>query len=653
MNRSRIEGIGAGRNARVLIGIGVVGLGVLALNPVPGRAATQPTFAADYVDNALAGGEPFVIYSHAGSDLVYAAHEGTTHLDKNGVPTADSACDVLPPPKVPPTGFACSYTNHINQWFSTDGGVTWTLVSATNNPLAGTTAASTGFSDPSLTEDAPPATSGPQNVYDTGIDLANDALYASNDGGKTWNGTPDCVQGDRPWLAGGQNGEVFLATDIEGAEPGSSGSLTQGHAYFHGLVQESTATNPPTIATITCDTNGLQDPAGGDAQDYFDRNGDACTAYSVVPVGSWCAGSDRGDIIEGASGFTDGGFGIGVLPDASSAWPAPTTTTPDPAPTGTFIDREGANCTTNAEIGNPTPGAAGTDATLCSELGPITPEIAIDQGNTTYVVWATNPRSSSNGNGCSGASAAGGAAILPNAIYMIYTKDEGKTWSTPLTIADPSTSGGNTLLWPFVTAGAAGNVAVVWYQSTALTDPDCDSEGILTGTPTPWTLQEATILNATGSTGAYPPASVNTFPAEVPYNSVNPVQLVAHPGGVFHAGGVCESGTTCVATGQDRRLGDYFTDALDQNGCVVIATGDTNIVDQTTGGQLDLSRPVFLQQASGPSLTTGQPCVSALAQSPVSTPEAPVLPALLAVGGVSGVAVAIGRRRRRASRAAM
>ncbi len=642
MNRSRIEGIGAGRNARVLIGIGVVGLGVLALNPVSGKATTQPTFAADYVDNALAGGEPFVIYSHAGSDLVYAAHQGTTHLDKNGVPTVDSACDVLPPGNTP-KGFVCSYTNHINQWYSTDGGVTWTLVSATNNPLAGTTAASTGFSDPSLTEDAPPASSGPQNIYDTGIDLANDALYASNDGGKTWNGTPQCTEGDRPWLAGGQNGEVFLATDLE--VPAANGA--SGHAYFHGLVEETGTT----IATITCNQDAISDPAGGDAQDYYDRNGDACTTLTVSPP---CPGADTGDIIEGASGFSDGGFGIGVLPDASSAWPAATAINNTGAPTGKFIDSEGTNCKTNAEIGNPTPGAAGTDATLCSELGPITPEIAIDQGNTTYVVWATNPRSSSNGNGCSGASAAGGPAILPNSIYMIYTKDEGKTWSTPLTIADPSTSGGNTLLWPFVTAGAAGNVAVVWYQSTQLTDPDCDSEGILTGTPTPWTLQEATIFNATGSTGAYPPASsVNTFPAEVPYNSVNPPQLVAHPGGVFHTGGVCQSGTTCVATGQDRRLGDYFTAALDQNGCVVIATGDTNIVDQTTGGQLDLSRPVFLQQASGPSLTTGQQCVSALAQSPVSTPEAPVLPALLAVGGVSGVAVAIARRRRRASRAAM
>jgi hypothetical protein len=43
---------------------------------------------------------------------------------------------------------------------------------------------------------------------------------------------------------------------------------------------------------------------------------------------------------------------------------------------------------------------------------------------------------------------------------------------------------------------------------------------------------------------------------------------------VIHIGWVCQGGTTCVATGQDRRLGDYFTNALDSRGCVLIATGD-------------------------------------------------------------------------------
>src|SRR5579884_1916241 len=158
-----------------------LGLTALSFTPVVGHAGgTQPTFGATYVSSTLAGGEPFVIYSHAGKDLIYAAHEGTTHTDKNGLTSSDSECDILPPRNGVPSGFVCEpYNNHINQWYSTDGGKTWTLDSTLTNPLAGT--ADTGFSDPSLTEDAKPLTgTSPQNVYDTGIDLANDALYASN-----------------------------------------------------------------------------------------------------------------------------------------------------------------------------------------------------------------------------------------------------------------------------------------------------------------------------------------------------------------------------------------------------------------------------------------------------------------------------------------
>jgi hypothetical protein len=142
---------------------------------------------------------------------------------------------------------------------------------------------------------------------------------------------------------------------------------------------------------------------------------------------------------------------------------------------------------------------------------------------------------------------------------------------------------------------------------------------------------------------------VNAFPAQVCCNTLS--HPVAHPGGVFHEGGICQSGTTCVATGQDRRLGDYFTDALDKNGCVLIATGDTDMVDSTTGGQLSLSRPVTLEQASGPSLTdpTHQ-CASPIQILSSSVPEAPWVPVLVFIGGTFAAGI-VGRRRRLSRRA--
>jgi hypothetical protein len=63
-----------------------------------------------------------------------------------------------------------------------------------------------------------------------------------------------------------------------------------------------------------------------------------------------------------------------------------------------------------------------------------------------------------------------------------------------------------------------------------------------------------------------------------------------------------------VATGQDRRLGDYFTNNLDGNGCVIIASGDTTQMDPVTGQPRAWSLPLFMHQDAGPSLIAGRTC---------------------------------------------
>ena len=63
-----------------------------------------------------------------------------------------------------------------------------------------------------------------------------------------------------------------------------------------------------------------------------------------------------------------------------------------------------------------------------------------------------------------------------------------------------------------------------------------------------------------------------------------------------------------MATGQDRRLGDYFTNALDAKGCVFIAIGDTRILDPTTGAPLPTARPLFIKQNRGPALYGNNTC---------------------------------------------
>src|SRR5881398_3985428 len=164
-------------------------------------APSGPTFAPPvYVDQQLAGGEPEVFADTLHGTLIYSSHEGTTHLYRDGIvssPWGDFS-------------FVSNYCNQVNVWTSPDGGANWYRDRYLDSPCPTSPAINTGFSDPDLTQDAG------GRVYDTGIDLANDSLFSSIDGGKTWDrGTAQCHDGDRPWLAGGKKDQVFLATNTQ------------------------------------------------------------------------------------------------------------------------------------------------------------------------------------------------------------------------------------------------------------------------------------------------------------------------------------------------------------------------------------------------------------------------------------------------------
>jgi hypothetical protein len=50
-------------------------------------------------------------------------------------------------------------------------------------------------------------------------------------------------------------------------------------------------------------------------------------------------------------------------------------------------------------------------------------------------------------------------------------------------------------------------------------------------------------------------------------SSASPQEWIVDAAGrPVHVGQVCHGGTTCSVTGQDRRLGDYFTNVLDRRG---------------------------------------------------------------------------------------
>jgi hypothetical protein len=480
--------MGRGNLARRL-GTAALTLCAGALLATSAQAATVAFAPPRFVDTTLAGGEPVLMADPAHHTLVYTTHEGTTHLYRNGF-FGSATVQLL-----------ANYRNQVNIWVSKDNGATWKLDNLGGSGFNTDPTKSTGFSDPDLTQDEGGA------LYNTGIDLANQSLYSSTDGGQTWDrGTAQCHDGDRPWLAGASKDVVYMGTDP--AEDQLS------HRIFKS-----------TDGGQTCSLTGTADfgPFGsghsynGFGKLYFDH----ALRKLAEPV-----------VITNSDGKVDG---VGVS-------------------TGTF-----ENGMTPVKV---------ADTTLMAHW----PALSIDAAHNIYLVWDTDDRTPGTSGGCDGAQ-----TPATNSILMAESRDFGKTWSKPITITHPT---GTRAMWPWVTAGDKGRVSVVWWQMDHAADINCQ--------PAKLYVYDAQV---TGADSASP--------------SVNVVNASGRP---VHEGTVCQAGTDCVATGVDRRVGDFFTNAVDANGCVVIGTSDTTMPDPVTGGPRIVSLPLFIQQTSGPRLVGSGDC---------------------------------------------
>jgi hypothetical protein len=276
-----------GRDLLVALAIGAAF--ALTGSPSAARADTRANGigfdAPVFVAENIGGGEPSVIYDPRAHDYIYTAHEGTSLTDHDNI--ADSGDS--------DANWLLNYRNQVNVWISPDGfdwtKVSWNGTGFTNDPLT-----NTGFSDPDLTMDAG------GRVYDTGIDLANDALFSSTDGGRTWpTGTINCHDGDRPWLAGGRANEVFMATD------------TVENALSHEIYRS-------TNGGASCGSTGFSDAGTIPKSSPLDP-GDSYTGYGKLRYGTH--GLLKGALIEpivvtGAN--NNDGIGVSVLMNADKAF---------------------------------------------------------------------------------------------------------------------------------------------------------------------------------------------------------------------------------------------------------------------------------------------------------------------------------------------
>src|SRR5204863_5650677 len=128
----------------------------------------QATFSNPVlIDPNRAGGEPVSVVAQDGSINV-SAHAGTTHVYKDPM-AAPGAGD-----------FAVGYANQTLNWRSTDGGATWKYTGLAGTGQGPHSVTSTGFSDPDYAIDQA------GNIYNTEIDLANDAVFKSTDDGQSY-----------------------------------------------------------------------------------------------------------------------------------------------------------------------------------------------------------------------------------------------------------------------------------------------------------------------------------------------------------------------------------------------------------------------------------------------------------------------------------
>ena len=197
--------------------------------------------------------------------------------------------------------------------------------------------------------------------------------------------------------------------------------------------------------------------------------------------------------------------------------------------------------------------------------------IAIDRSGNLYVTGAQSPVDSS------------GNVDGPTTIYLATSTDGGATWTKPINVSS-HVPGLKTNVFPWLAAGSAGRVDLVWYGTPTL--GSCPGEpcgaGFITGT---WNVYMAQTINAVTSSGA-----ANSNP------SFTTTKVSEYS---IHTGQICELAIACT-TGGDRGLVDFIQVQVDPSGAADIVYAD-GANDDFNGGETS-GLVDFVQQTGGPGL---------------------------------------------------
>lgn len=212
--------------------------------------------------------------------------------------------------------------------------------------------------------------------------------------------------------------------------------------------------------------------------------------------------------------------------------------------------------------------------------------LAIDKSGGLYAVWSQAPTDQSgNING-------------PSHIYYSYSGSNGSSWTAAKQVDSGST---DVNLFPWVVAGNAGAIDVVWYGTTKAASASGWDPGSQQSNWYPYLSQS---LNANTSTA--------TFSA--------PVAVAQHSN---HYGGICTMGIGCT-TGGDRSLADFFQVAVDGQGAAHVVWADTSNngasdASGNAGGLIDEAQQITGTTLFGTSLKGSAPVCKAVTSTPCVT----------------------------------
>src|SRR5438067_3712756 len=235
------------------------------------------------------------------------------------------------------------------------------------------------------------------------------------------------------------------------------------------------------------------------------------------------------------------------------------------APPGPFTNHPVFKGVQDSPTTGPTPPP--TAVTFGNNCANDFPSAAIDSAGNLYVVWAMN-----------------NARTNEYMVWFAASHDHGNTFYGPFQVSQ----GPGAAVMPWIAAGDAGRVDIVYYATTTPVDPN-----IAPGTVS-WNAMFAQSLNANSREPAFTISQVSDH--------------IMHNGTICNQGLLCGSGT--------RTLADFFQVAIVRDGLANISYADNGPVPLPAGNP-DTSQnglhTEFARQTSGPLGLTNPVAVTCLA----------------------------------------